>query len=322
MGLFSPNNDCLTVSILLLPESSLMSLACSLDTMRAANRIAGQKCFTWKILSIDGLPVDLSCGQTIHPDAHFNSQHSGDLLICIAAFHHQKHMPEQQLQLFKQRARDYRYLGSVESGSWILARAGLLKGLRATTHWEDLEDFSNQFSNIKVQPDRYVIDGRTFTTGGASPTFDLFLHLIGKRFGHALALEVASVFIYDGTHRAHTPQPVVSLGFLQQQSPSISAAIELMQTHIDEPIAITKIASKLKLSRRTLEKQFSDQLNESPQRYYKRMRMQIAKRLVLDSHNSMREIALRTGFSSLAVFSREFKITFGQSPSQYRKQTH
>ena len=296
-----------------------MSLACSLDTMRAANRIATTKLFRWKILSIDGLPVHLSCGQVIHPDADFNSQHKGDLLICIAAFHHQKHMPEQQLQLFKRRVREYPYLGSVESGSWILARAGLLKGLRATTHWEDLEDFRNQFSNIQVQPDRYVIDGRVFTTGGASPTFDLFLHLIRTRFGHALALEVASVFIYDGTHLAQTPQPVVSLGFLQQQSPSVSAAIKLMGEHIDEPLSIPDIANQLQLSRRSLEKQFSSQLSISPQRYYKRMRMQIAKRLVVDSHNSLQEIALRTGFSSLAVFSREFKLSFGSSPSHFRK---
>jgi len=299
-----------------------MSLACSLDTMRAANRIAAQDRFSWQILSIDGNAVRLSCGQIIHPDTAFNSPHSGDLLICIAAFHHQQHMGTQQLQLFKRRARDYRYLGAVESGSWILARAGFLSGLRATTHWEDLEDFRNKFSTIKVQPDRYVIDGRIFTTGGASPTFDLLLHLIRKRFGHSLALEVASVFIYDGTHLAHTPQPIVSLGFLQQQSPSVSAAIELMQQHIDEPIPITYIATQLKLSRRTLEKKFSHQLGISPQRYYKRMRMQVAKRLVSDSHNNLQEIALRTGFSSLSVFSREFKLAFGTSPSQYRKQLH
>jgi len=320
MPLFSPATHALNVSILLLPESSLMSLACSLDTMRAANRIANSECFRWQILSIDGLPVQLSCGQAIYPDASFNSQHSGDLLICIAAFRHQKHMPEQQLQLFKRRAREYAYLGSVESGSWILARAGLLKGLRATTHWEDLEDFRNSFSNIQVKPDRYVIDGRIFTTGGASPTFDLFLHLISTRFGHALALEVASVFIYDGTHQAQTPQPVISQGFLQQQSPNISAAIKLMEQHIDEPLSIEGIALQLQLSRRTLEKHFKAQLNISPQRYYKRMRMQIAKRLVVDSSNSLQEIALRTGFSSSAVFSREFKIAFGHSPSFYRKQ--
>ncbi|NQZ51679.1 MAG: GlxA family transcriptional regulator, partial [Moritella sp.] len=322
MSLFAPNQNCLKVSILLLPESSLMSLACSLDTMRAANRIAKKPRFSWQILSIDGLPVELSCGQTILPDAAFNSQHRGDLLICIAAFHHQQHMPSKQLLLFKQRARPYRYLGAVESGSWILARAGFLNGLQATTHWEDLEDFSNQFSTIKVQPDRYVIDGGIFTTGGASPTFDLFLQLIRSRFGHTLALAVASVFIYDGNHRAHTPQPIVTLGLLQGQSPSISAAIKLMQAHIDEPVAISQIAAELSLSRRTLEKQFRAQLGISPLQYYKSMRLQIAKKLVLDSHNSMQEIALRTGFSSLAVFSREFKLTFNHSPSQFRKQAH
>jgi len=113
---------------------------------------------------------------------------------------------------------------------------------------------------------------------------------------------------------------VISQGFLQQQFPNISAAIKLMEQHIDEPLSIEGIALQLQLSRRTLEKHFKAQLNISPQRYYKRMRMQIAKRLVVDSSNSLQEIALRTGFSSSAVFSREFKIAFGHSPSFYRKQ--
>src|SRR3546814_3338226 len=81
----------------------------------------------------------------------------------------------------------------VEAGSWLLARAGLLDGRAATTHWEDLEDFAARFPEIAVRPDRFVVDGRTFTSGGASPTFDLMLHLIRSRFGYPLALEVASV---------------------------------------------------------------------------------------------------------------------------------
>src|SRR3546814_14159142 len=72
----------------------------------------------------------------------------------------------------------------VEAGSWLLARAGLLDGRAATTHWEDLEDFAARFPEVAVRPDRFVIDGRRFTSGGASPTFDLMLPLIRSRFGY------------------------------------------------------------------------------------------------------------------------------------------
>src|SRR5690349_13523407 len=80
-------------------------------------------------------------------------------------------------------ARSARAVGGVEAGTWLLARAGLLEGRTATTHWEDMEDFSAAFPGVDVRPDRYIIDGPVFTTGGASPTFDLMLALVRARLG-------------------------------------------------------------------------------------------------------------------------------------------
>ena len=318
MSLFATSDATLKVLILLLPQSSLMSLAATLDTMRAANRISRRRIFEWQVTTLDGEPATLSCGQNIYPDKNFDQECSGDLLICIAAFGHQKHMQAQQLSVFKRQAKNFSYIGAVESGSWILARAGYLQGRSATTHWEDLEDFRDSFPAINVRPDRYVIDGKYFTTGGAAPTIDLFLHLIRCRYGHTLALEVASVFIYEGKHSAEVPQPLVSLGALQETQPKITAAIRLMEQHIDTPLSTTQIAQQLFISRRNLELLFRRQLSTSPQRYYKRLRLQAARRLVLDSEHNMQEIAVRCGFNSLAAFSREFKRFFQLSPIMYR----
>ncbi|MEH6446551.1 MAG: GlxA family transcriptional regulator [Oceanospirillaceae bacterium] len=320
MSLFSSSASTLKVVILLLPQSSLMSLAATLDTMRAANRISRRNLFDWQVSTVDGEPATLSCGQKIHPDGSLQEIQQGDLLICIAAFSHQKHMPARYLTLFKKQARNFAYIGGVESGSWILARAGYLQDRRATTHWEDLEDFRDAFTNVSVQPDRYVIDGKYFTTGGAAPTIDLFLHLIGTRYGHTLALEVASVFIYNGGQHAQTPQPLVSLGALQTQQPKIAAAIRLMEKHIDTPITSRNIAEQLGVSSRSLELLFRKELTTSPHRYYKRLRLQVAKRLVLGSEHNMQEVAIRCGFNSLAAFSREFKRFFEMSPMRYRQE--
>ena len=90
----------------------------------------------------------------------------------------------------------------------------MLAGRRATTHWEDLEEFAARHPEATVVADRYVIDGRIVTAGGASPAFDLVLHLIRSRFGAAVALDVASVFVYDEAHAATDAQPLVSLGRL------------------------------------------------------------------------------------------------------------
>lgn len=320
MQLFSHSSETLQVVILLLPDSSLMSLASTLDTMRAANRISRRRLFQWRVVTLDGEPAKLSCGQSIHPEQAFANCGSADLLICIAAFRHEQHMGRQMVTLFRQQARQFTYLGGVESGSWVLARAGFLDGRSATTHWEDLEDFRNKYPKVDVVPDRYVISGRIFTTGGASPTFDLMLYLIRSRFGYTLALEVASVFIYDAGQHSESPQQLVSLGLLENREPRVSQAIRTMQDNIDNPLSISEIAAQLELSNRTLEQLFRRQLDSSPLQYYKRLRLQAARRLVVDSSHSMQEIAVRTGFSSLAVFSRAFTQFYLLSPSQYRRQ--
>ena len=138
----------------------------------------------------------------------------------------------------------------------MLGAAGVLAGRRATTHWEDLEEFAARFPEAQVVADRYVIDGRIVTAGGASPAFDLVLHLVRSRFGAAVALDVASVFVYDEAHAASDAQPLVSLGRLGAREPRVAAAIRLMEASLDRPLASAAIARRVGVSVRSLETLF------------------------------------------------------------------
>ena len=104
-----------------------------------------------------------------------------------------------------------------------------------------------------MRPDRYVIDGPVFTTGGASPTFDLMLHLVRSRLGMAVALDVASVFIYDQARAATDAQPLVSLGRLDGYDPRLAQAIRLMEAHVDQPLTVSAIARRTGVTARALE---------------------------------------------------------------------
>ena len=320
MTIFSASDQVLDVCVLVLPESSMMSLASTLDTMRAANRLANRILFRWKILTLSGEPVLLTCNLPVMSDAKLSVNAGGDAFFILAGFNQQKHVTKPQLILIKQVCRNFKLVGGIEAGSWVLARCGLLEQKKATTHWEDLEEFALQFPRVQLKADRFVIDGGLFTTGGASPTFDFMLHLIRTRYGYPLALEVASAFIYEGVHSATDPQPLVSLGHLQYHEPRVAAAIQLMGQQIDETISVDEIAQRLGLSMRMLEYLFKRTLNISPAAYYRRLRLQTARRLVMDTRLSLREISIRSGFNSLAAFSRLFKQYYQQSPTACRKQ--
>ncbi|WP_432654032.1 GlxA family transcriptional regulator [Sinorhizobium fredii] len=306
------------VVVVVLPESSIMSLASVLDPMRAANRVAGRPVFRWRLLSGDGEAVKLTCDIPIPVDGRFSPPLDGDLLLVIGGFNLYRHAGKRFLAALQECARHFDIVAGIESGCWLLGRSGLLNGRKATAHWEELEDFSQTFPGLTVIGDRFVTDGKYWTSGGASPTFDMMLHLIAERLGPALALDVASIFVYDQMHSPTDVQPFVSLGRIEARDPELAGAIRLMERTLERPMTVAALARRLAISQRKLELLFARALSISPGAYYLRLRLQVAHRLVRDSGIPMRDIALRCGFDSLSAFSRAYRREYGASPLKMR----
>ncbi len=309
----------LKVSLLVLSGASLMCVASALDPLRAANRILGETHFDWRVVTVDGRPAITTSGLPIACAGALGAAETSDAIVVVGGFGTRTEGGSPLASTLRRAARSVRAIGGIEAGTWLLARAGLLDGRAATTHWEDMEDFASTFPGIDVRPDRYVIDGPVFTSGGASPTFDLMLHLIRARLGMAVALDVASVFIYDQTRASTDAQPLVSLGRLEGHDPRAAQAIRLMEAHVDRPLTIAAIALRGGVTARTLENVFRRSIGETPGAYYLRLRLNAARRLVLDTGVPMADIAERCGFSGAAVFSRAFSHAFGTPPARLRR---
>ena len=316
-AVFSTARNCLEVTFLVLPGSSLMSVASAVDPLRAANRIEEREIFRWRIATPDGAPVATSCGMEISGE-RLDPGRRSDIFAVVAGFGAAALEGRMLLSHIRRASAAAAVTGGIKSGSWLLARAGLLQQSRATTHWEDFEDFAAAFPEIETVPDRYVVDGRMFTTGGASPTFDFMLQLIRLRHGMATALDVASVFIYEQAHAGADAQPLVSLGRLDGHDPRLASAVRMMEASIDAPMTVAAIARRNGVTTRTLEMLFMKTIGESPGAYFLRLRLNAARRLVRDSGTPLADIAARTGFSSAASFSRAFRKAFGTSPSGLR----
>ncbi|PWK65712.1 GlxA family transcriptional regulator [Aminobacter sp. AP02] len=309
----------LKVTMLVFSGASIMCVASAIDPLRAANRIAGETLFDFRLVSTSGEPAITTCGLPVAVSGAFDADETSDVIVVIAGFGTQGYATSKLLGGLRRAARNARAVGGVEAGTWLVARAGLLEGRSATTHWEDMEDFSTAFPEIDVRPDRYIIDGPVFTCGGAAPTFDLMLHLVRSRLGMAVALDVASVFIYDQSRAATDSQPLVSLGRLDGYDPRLAQSIRLMEAHVDQPLTIAAIARRSGVTSRTLESIFRASIGETPGAYYLRLRLSAARRLVIDTKVSMAEVAERTGFSSAAAFSRSFSRAFGTAPVRMRR---
>lgn len=307
-----------SVTILILPESSMMCVASVLEPLRAANRVAGSQLYDWKLTSLTGDPIELTCDIRLDVAQAFGNHEQGDLLVVIGGFNQGQHVSTTALTRIRSSASAFSIVAGVEAGSWILARAGLLDGHSATTHWEDYEAFSTAFSEIDVRLDRYVIDENRMTCGGASPAFDMMLDMVRNHHGAAVAMEAASVFIYDEAHSAYDEQPLVSLGKEARKEQRLELAVRLMEKWIEQPLPVAAIAKRTGISSATLETIFKRHTGLTPGKFYLNLRLKAAKRMVLDSSLSFQEIAVRTGFNSLSAFSRAYRKAFGQAARNTR----
>ena len=133
-------------------------------------------------------------------------------------------------------ASSFATIAGVEAGTWVLARAGLLNGYQATTHWEDFEAFASRFPDVELKQDRFVTDRNRLTCGGASPAFDMTLAYIRQCHGNTIAAEIASVFIYEQARSQYDAQPVFSLGRLDIRDRRLEQAVRLMESSVEKPV--------------------------------------------------------------------------------------
>ncbi len=317
--IFGPATGPLTIALLVLPQASILEVASTLDPLRSANRHLGREAFRWRVVSPDGRAVPLTCGLELPSTGALATADGADALIVIAGYRLGEVATRPLIRDLRRMASRFRTMGGIDAGGWVLARAGLLDGHRATVHWEDLEDFGAAHPAVEVLPDRFVISGNRMTAGGAAPATDLMLYLIRTRHGAALALQVAASFItsaQDGSEPQISPRSRV---VDPRRDPRVAAAIARMEARLDDPEPASACADALGLSPRRLEMLFRASLGMGPAAYARDLRLQAARRLVTDTRHPLQQVALRTGFASQAAFARAFRARFGQSPSSLRR---
>ena len=305
--------DSTAIDVLVLDPFSLMCLAAVVEPLRAANRVAALPLYRWRLLSRDGSAQTTTSGLTIAVDGAFTSGEERDVLFVIGSFA-ARTIDRPLLAALRRAARMRMSIGGIEAGSWALARAGLLDGYSATTHWEDLDEFAAAFPKIDVRRDRFVMDRARWTAGGAAPALDMMLTMIRSQHGLPLALNVSSVFIYDQHLAASVPQPIVSLGRLSANDPALARAIAVMQARLEEPVPLSEVAAQSGVLLRTLQARFRAQLGQSPHAYYLDLRLSAAKRMLEQSTASVAEVATAHGFASASAFARAFRQRFAISP--------
>lgn len=316
-AIFAPAGAPLTIAVLVLPHCSILEVASTLDPLRSANRHLGHAAYRWRVLTPDGAPAPLTCGIELPADGPLSGAEGADVLMVIAGYRLAEVATRPLIRDLNRIAPRFALIGGIDAATWVLARAGLLNGHRATVHWEELEDLAGAHPEIDVLPDRFVIDRNRMTAGGAGAAHDLMLHLIRARHGPPLARQIAASFLTNPRDGAE-PQ-VAPRAKDPALDPRVARAAARIEARLDAPETAAEVAALVGLSPRRLESLFRRDLGTTPGAYALTLRLAAARRMLTDTRHPLSEVALRTGFSSPATLSRAFRARFGMAPGALRR---
>lgn len=316
----APNNDQpMTIGFLLMPLFSMMAFVSAVEPLRVANRMADRQLYRWEVLSRDGNPVTASNNMTLAAD-HSIAKHPPYPMVVICASFNPLRYFDAQLKHWLQRQNSSAIeIGAMDTGAFLLARAGLLDGYRTTTHWESLDSFSEAFPKVEVENALYVIDRNRWSCAGGTAALDLMLHMIRRQHGHRLAAAVSEQFIHPeirGPEDRQRMEPKERQGISHA---GLSRVIKLMESRLEEPVNSAALAKTAGISLRQLERLFDKHFGMSPRRYYLDLRLQRARSMLQYTDMSIVEVAVACGFGSAAHFSRSYHGWAGKAPSAERR---
>lgn len=305
------------IDIIACPETTVILLASVIEPLRAANRIAGRTLYGWRIFSLDGKPVETTAGISMPVDGAFRPGSEPNPLFIVASYNWRRSNTTAMKMALSRAARHRSVIAGIESGTWLMAEASLFDNHRVTVHWEDQEDFSTRFPQIEVVKERFVIERRRMTAAGALATLDMMLEIIRRRQGYSMALEVSRAFLYErgGGGNDGVPAPS-SQGVIDKR---LFLAVRLMEETVDQPLTMEQVAVRTKISARHLQTLFQRSFGVRPHEHYLALRLNTARRRVMETDLSLADIAAATGFNSASAFSRAYREQFQESPSDTRR---
>ncbi len=205
------------------------------------------------------------------------------------------------------------------TGSYLLARAGLLDGYRCTIHWENIASLREEFPNVQVSDDLFIIDRDRISCAGGQSSMDMMLKLINDRHGNKLVTRISEQFMCERIRSSDDRQRIPLHMSLGSNQPKLTEAVTLMEANIEEPISLDELSNYVGISRRQLERLFQKHLNCVPTRYYLKLRLNRARLLLLQTSKSIVDIALACGFISAPHFSKCYRDLFGIPPRDERR---
>jgi len=282
----------------------------------------GERGYEVRTLSRDGAPLQTSSGLTLTPDACLADapQEIDTLIVPGGPGSREAAAEEPLLKWIRQAARGARRTASVCTGAFLLARAGLLEGRRATTHWAAAAELARLHPGVNVDPDPiFLRDGDIWTSAGVTAGMDLSLALVEEDLDRDAALMIARHLVLFLRRPGNQSQFSATLAAQQPGREPLREVQRLIVEDVAAEHSVEAMAAHANMSPRHFARAFRAETGVTPARYVERVRLEAARRRLEDSAEPIAAVAAACGFGTPETMRRVFLRALQVGPAEYRR---
>ena len=207
------------------------------------------------------------------------------------------------------------------AGAFLLARAGLLDGRRATTHWAACAALARNYPAVSVESDPiFVRDGNVYTSAGVTAGIDLALALVEEDLGRQAALAVARSLVLFIRRPGGQAQFSAGLAGQAAARPGLNELQAWIAEHLDHDLSVPALAERAFMSPRNFARVFANEVGVTPAAYVEAVRLERARTLLETTELQLDDVARRCGFGTVETLRRVFGRRLGVNPSDYHNQ--
>ncbi len=287
----------------------------------AAERGNDVPCYAVDVLAARRGPLRTQSGLTLGADRAWSQVRGGvDTLLVAGGLGTREAMGDTALLAWLRRmAPRVRRLGSVCTGSFVLAAAGLLEGRRATTHWGYCATLAQLYPSVRVEPDPiFVQDGNVYTSAGVTAGMDLALALVEEDHGRDVAMQVARQLVLFLRRPGGQSQFSAQLAVQTASREPLRDLQAWMTDHPAADLSVPALAQRVAMSPRNFARVFLREVGVTPARFAERIRVEAARRRLEETADGVDGVADACGFGTAESMRRAFLRTIHVSPTAYR----
>lgn len=305
------------IVFVLLPNLSMLAFTSAIEPLRIANQLTGKSLYSWTTMSEDGGNVRCSNGIEIGIDSALGETPADSRIFICSGVQPELSTSAKVADWTRKQWRLGRTVGALCTGTYTLARAGILAGHKFTLHWENIAPFREHFPGLNPVEQLYTMDNRVLTCGGGSAATDLFFKLIYDTHGPVLAQAVLNMCLHTVQRSETDRQQSSTSASIGVRNDKLVRIINHFEAHLDDHINLDVITDELGISRRQMERLFRHYLSTTPKKYLQNLRLQRARILLAETNLPVVDVAVACGFDSAAYFSKRFREAFGMSPHKF-----